>query len=177
MNKKQWIFAVLLVILLAVGLWVWQSFSQPRIAVTDFNSCAAAGRPIMESYPRQCRYGSQTFTENIGNALEKTNLIQATNPAPNQQITSPLTITGQAVGGWYFEASFPVELFDVSNNMLASGVAQAQSNWMTTNFVPFAATLNFAAQPANSAGTLVLSKDNPSGLPQNDDSLTVPVTF
>lgn len=32
-------------------------------AVTDFESCAAAGNPVMESYPRQCRAGNTTFTE------------------------------------------------------------------------------------------------------------------
>jgi hypothetical protein len=31
--------------------------------ITDFESCAAAGNPIMESYPRQCRANDQTFTE------------------------------------------------------------------------------------------------------------------
>ncbi|MCX6740308.1 MAG: hypothetical protein NTZ49_03710 [Candidatus Parcubacteria bacterium] len=31
--------------------------------ITDFKSCAAAGNPVMESYPRQCRANGQTFTE------------------------------------------------------------------------------------------------------------------
>lgn len=31
--------------------------------VTDFESCAAAGNPIMESYPRKCSADGQTFTE------------------------------------------------------------------------------------------------------------------
>jgi len=177
MNKKQWIFAVLLVILLAIGLWIWQSFSQPRIAVTDFNSCAAAGRPVMESYPRQCAYNGQTFAENIGNAVEHASLITVSSPQPNATIASPLAITGQAVGNWYSEAVFPVKLFDVGNNLLAEGQAQAQGPWMTTSFVPFTVALNFAAQPVNSTGTLILYKDNPSGLPANDDQLTVPVTF
>ena len=34
--------------------------------VTDFQSCAAAGNPVMESYPRQCRHtDGRTFTEVI----------------------------------------------------------------------------------------------------------------
>ncbi|MBN2585513.1 hypothetical protein JXA59_02600 [Patescibacteria group bacterium] len=177
MNAKQWGFILLLVILIAAALMVWQSFGQTRVAVTDFNSCAATGRAVMESYPRQCAYGGKTFTENIGNALEKTDLIQVSNPTPNQTIKSPLAITGQAIGSWYFEASFPTKLFDANNNQLAEGIATAQGDWMTTNFVPFTATLNFSAQPANSAGTLILYKDNPSGLPANDDQLTIPVTF
>jgi len=177
MNIKQWIFAVVLVILASGAFLAWKSISAPKATVTDFASCAAAGRPIMESYPRRCQYGGVTFTENIGNALDKASLIQTANPMPNQKITSPLVVTGQAVGGWYFEASFPVKLFDSNNNLLAESVAAAQSDWMTTSFVPFIATFNFATQPANSVGTLILYKDNPSGDPANDDQLTIPVTF
>lgn len=33
--------------------------------VTNFEECIAAGKPAMESYPRQCRYGDQTFTEEV----------------------------------------------------------------------------------------------------------------
>lgn len=32
---------------------------------TDFDRCAAAGNPVMESYPRRCSIGSRTYTENI----------------------------------------------------------------------------------------------------------------
>ncbi|MFH0737475.1 MAG: hypothetical protein V1827_02165 [Candidatus Micrarchaeota archaeon] len=31
--------------------------------VYDFESCAASGNPIMESYPRQCAYDGQTYRE------------------------------------------------------------------------------------------------------------------
>lgn len=97
--------------------------------------------------------------------------------APNAQITSPITLTGRARGPWYFEASFPIELRDSNNTLLATAIAQAQGDWMTENWVPFTAPLSFPAQPAGSTGTLVLKKDNPSGEPQNDASLVVPVQF
>lgn len=32
-------------------------------SINDFNSCAAAGNPIMETYPRQCQANGQTFVE------------------------------------------------------------------------------------------------------------------
>lgn len=97
--------------------------------------------------------------------------------APNAQITSPMTLTGRARGPWYFEASFPIELRDSNNTLLATAIAQAQGDWMTENWVPFTAPFSFPAQPAGSTGTLVLKKDNPSGEPQNDASLVVPVQF
>jgi len=34
--------------------------------ITDFDSCVAAGNPVMESYPRQCNANGQTYTEDIG---------------------------------------------------------------------------------------------------------------
>jgi len=131
----------------------------------------------MESYPRQCRTpDGRNFTEDIGNELEKTDLIRITNPRPNQTISSPLTVTGEARGNWFFEASFPIKLLDENGQQIAIAVAQAKGEWMTTDFVPFEATLEFSA--ANSKkGKLVLEKDNPSGLPEYDDSLIVPVVF
>ncbi len=148
----------------------------PVSTVTNFEECVAAGNPVMESYPRQCRANGQNFIEYIGNELEKTNLIKIDSPRPNAIVTSPLEITGQARGTWYFEASFPVKLLDANGAELAIIPAQAQGEWMTENFVPFEATLEFIA-PTTATGTLILEKDNPSGLPEYADSLIVPVRF
>ncbi len=38
--------------------------------VTNFEECAAAGNPVMESYPRQCRAGDTTFVEEVPEAPE-----------------------------------------------------------------------------------------------------------
>ena len=46
-------------------------------AITNFDDCLAAGFPIMESYPRQCRAADGTiYVEDIGNELEKIDLIR-----------------------------------------------------------------------------------------------------
>jgi hypothetical protein len=42
--------------------------------------------------------------------------------------------------------------------------------------VPFTAIVNFTA-PQDATGTVVFSKDNPSGASENDLSLSVPVRF
>jgi len=112
--------------------------------------------------------------EDIGNELEKMDLIRIENPRPNQAITGPLVVKGEARGTWFFEASFPVKLFDEKGNLIATAIAQAKSDWMTEDFVLFEAELNFAS-PIKQKGTLVLEKDNPSGLPENSDELRVPV--
>ena len=104
------------------------------------------------------------------------NLIRVTSPQPNASVRSPLTITGEARGNWYFEASFPVKILDADGRELGVHYAQAQGEWMTTNFVPFSSTLNFATS-TTPTGTLVLQKDNPSGLPENDAEIRIPIRF
>lgn len=39
--------------------------AMPGIEVNNFKDCVAAGNPVMESYPRQCRHGDKTFVEEI----------------------------------------------------------------------------------------------------------------
>ena len=58
---------------------------------------------------------------------------------------------------------------DTDGNVIAQGHAEAQSNWMTEDFVPYIATLTFVVPAGVTDGVLYLRKDNPSGLPANDD--------
>ena len=103
-------------------------------------------------------------------------LIKVFSPIPNEVIASPLTVRGEARGNWYFEASFPMRLYDANGTELAVIPVQATGEWMTTEFVPFQTTLTFSV-PATTTGTLVLEKDNPSGLTEFDDSISIPVRF
>lgn len=103
-------------------------------------------------------------------------------PLPGQQgITSPLKVRGKARGAWFFEAVFPVTLTDWDGRVIANTQAQATTNWMTTDFVEFEATLTFEkpAGPGSGAnrGFLTLKKDNPSGLPEHDDHREVMIFF
>ncbi len=105
-------------------------------------------------------------------------LIRIFSPLPNAEIQSPLVIRGEARGNWYFEASFPVKLYDANGKdvPLTPGYIMANGEWMTTEFVPFEASLKFT-KPATATGTLVLMKDNPSGLPEHDAQIEIPVRF
>lgn len=181
--KKWLIFIIIAVILIAVldflfFPWHKETKEEPSItAVNSFEECVAKGYPAMESYPRQCKTpDGKTFTEDIGNELEKKDLIIVSNPRPSDVVKSPLEIKGEARGTWFFEASFPIKLLDKNGNELGTAIAQAKSDWMTTEFVPFEATLEFPT-PSIEKGTLILEKDNPSGLLQNADQLIIPVRF
>ena len=103
-------------------------------------------------------------------------LIELRSPLPDGLLRSPVTIEGRARGPWFFEASFPVYLLDASGDTIARIPAQADVEWMTREFVPFRATLAFAL-PLSRSGTLILAKDNPSGLPEHAAELRVAVRF
>ena len=101
--------------------------------------------------------------------------IEVGSPLPHAIISSPLHIEGKARGSWFFEAVFPAHLIDDQGNAIASGPVHAQSEWMTDDFVPFSLDLPFTTNAK--AGFLVLEKDNPSDLPQNAQSIRIPVLF
>lgn len=101
--------------------------------------------------------------------------LRVTEPQPRAIVKSPLTVTGEARGTWYFEASFPVQLLDEQGSLIVMIPAQAEGDWMTTDFVPFSVTLNFETDAK--MGTLVLMKDNPSGLPEHAAEVRIPVRF
>ena len=104
-------------------------------------------------------------------------------PKPLAVVSSPLMISGKARGNWFFEASAPVVLTDWDGKIVAEGVIHADGEWMTTEFVPFSGQLIFVSpykdgdQAALKRGTLIFKKDNPSGLPENDKSLEIPIAF
>ncbi len=105
------------------------------------------------------------------------NQIHITTPEESAVITSPLTIEGDAPGTWFFEGSFPITLVDRDGHLVAESHAEAIGNWMTTNTVPFKASLTFTARPEVKKGYIIFKKDNPSGLPENDGEYRLPVTF
>ncbi len=177
MNTKYIIALLIIVIVILAGYMFYKGNNEPIVTTASFEECVAVGNAVMESYPRQCRDKSgKLFVEDIGNGMDKTDLIVLASVQPNQKITSPVTLNGKARGYWYFEASFPVELLDGNGNRLAQGIATAKEDWMTEDFVQFEATLNFV-KPETTKGTLVLHKDNPSGLPEHEDELRIPVMF
>lgn len=104
-------------------------------------------------------------------------LIRLDYPEPNSVISSPLQITGEARGQWFFEATFPVVLTNWDGEIIAQGQATAEGEWMTEEFVPFSASLDFPSPEYGDRGALILQRANASGLPQNDDALEITIFF
>lgn len=174
MNYKK-IFTII-VIMVVVGAFLLIIRSSEN-KINSFDQCVEAGFPVMEIYPQQCRTNDdQTFVQNIGNELEKMDLIRIDFPRPNQVIESPLIITGQARGNWFLKGDFPIELLDDNEAIITQSYATAKSEWMTEDFVQFEAEISFDS-PATNKGVLVLKKDNASGLPEQANELRIPIVF
>jgi len=98
-------------------------------------------------------------------------LIYVELPGEGSVVGKDFSVIGKARGNWFFEASFPIKLLDKDGNLLYTAIAQAEGDWMTTDFVPFRAEVHAPVSYIGQA-TLVLEKDNPSGLPEHDDSIS-----
>ncbi|MEM1358947.1 MAG: Gmad2 immunoglobulin-like domain-containing protein [Bacteroidota bacterium] len=103
-------------------------------------------------------------------------MIRVKEPAVNGRLMSPASVTGEAVGAWYFEGSFPVVLLGSEGEVLVESFATADGDWMQEGFVPFTAELEFSvAAPVE--GYLELLLDNPAGDEGMDRSISIPVTI
>lgn len=184
-TSAPFIFIIVLIVALA-GLfaffvytcdddWCFYFEWQKVRAADSFERCLMLGFPTTDSAPRECRAREKVFTDISQKIVENAD-IRVLSPLSNVVVTSPLVVKGEARGTWYFEASFPVRIFDANGTQLALKPAQAKGEWMTESFVPFEVTLEFSP-PTTDTGIIVLEKDNPSGLPSNARSILVPIRF
>ena len=147
--------------------------------IMSFSDCVAAGYPVLGSSSRQCTTPEGiVYTEESAEKITYTNTsinnIVIDSPLPGAAVGKEFIVKGKARGPWFFEASFPIKLLDKNGTTLAVFVAQAKEDWMTENFVPFEVTIK-VPQSYSGPLTLMLQKDNPSGLPENDASISFPL--
>lgn len=164
-------FPVIIIVLLLAGLLLFLRGDEDTWLCQN-GTWVKHGNPIAQMPTSSC---GQVEVK-VNKPDDKSDLIVVSVPQANQIIKSPLTVSGEARGTWFFEASFPIELLDSSGNVVATAIAQAKSDWMTEEFVPFDAEIEFD-QAMGSQGFIVFKKDNPSGLPENDDQLSLPIVF
>lgn len=74
--KKSLLIIFIGLLLIVTGVFLADNYLKfnPEIQVNSFEECVAAGNPVMESYPRQCRHGEKTFIEEFdtpGDLIEK----------------------------------------------------------------------------------------------------------
>lgn len=145
-------------------------------ATCDPSTFLQGSRVTVAGTEKDGRVFVDTLTFLASSGGDTDDFVRLISPTDFTAVAAPLRLEGKARGMWYFEGSFPIKMFDANNQLLGTGIAQAQGEWMTESFVPFVATLAFTPH-ATPTGTLVLEKDNPSGLPEHADELRIPVTF
>ncbi|MCX6718492.1 MAG: hypothetical protein NTY81_02725 [Candidatus Staskawiczbacteria bacterium] len=109
-------------------------------------------------------------------AVTETEGIQIIAPKLNEEISSPLKITGVVNGnGWGgFEGQVgTVKLLDNNGNQLGIAILIATTDWMQS-VINFETTLNFQSDISQS-GTLVFHNENPSGDPARDKTFSLPI--
>ncbi len=155
---QNWIIAILIIALIGLGsLFLIQNANDVQLPNDEDNG--------------------DTPTDEQPDDPSLVNLIRVTNLEPEDTIESPLVIEGVARGTWYFEATFPVVLVNWDGLIIAETYAEAQSDWMTEEFVPFKATVTFETPDYGERGAIILQKSNPSGLPEHDNALEIPIRF
>jgi len=87
-------------------------------------------------------------------------------PLEGAQVTSPVRVTGEARGSWFFEASMGVEVRDVNGVVVGEGVLEATEDWMSEELVAFEGEVEFEID-RNGPGEIVIVAANPSGMPEN----------
>ncbi len=175
--SKKIITIIAVLVIIGLAFVIFSSKEETLKVVNSFDECVSLGFPVLESYPEQCIANGETFVRDIGNELEKTDLVVLNTPRAGDKVSFPIELSGRARGPWFFEASFPAEILDGDGTSLGMGIMTAQGEWMTTEFVPFSGRVELTAMPKFPKGTLLLHKDNPSGEPQFDDKLIVPIFF
>lgn len=120
----------------------------------------------------------ETLSFTVDQAAAETHpLIRVDSPERGTEVSSPITLRGEARGYWFFEATAPVVVVDWDGRILGEGYITADEEWMTEDFVPFSGELEFTqeTEPYSASGTVIFQRSNPSDLPENDDAFEIPV--
>ena len=168
-NRKVLIGVVLVVILLAAGVvaWLW---TRPASQVDNSTDQSQAEKPDSDkdtSTPQVDRLTSAKGVE-----------VRLDNISSGLTVSSPLTVTGEVPGSWSHEGAFTITLsYGDDDSVLVESSASLDGDWMTEEMVPFSALLEFTLPDDVTEGALTLHRANPSGLAENDDSVSIPVKF
>ncbi len=177
MNYKFLLSLVVLGIVVSVFflLFPWQKAQ----VVKDFDSCAGSGVIDPEAYPSKCSIGSKQFTQDVGNEIEKIDLIRIDWPRPGGtvQTDKPLIVDGNARESWFHNGSFPIIIKDDTGTVIASAPAVAQSFKEMEGFISYKATLVFSGAAKTDKGTLILEAANPSGDASKANAMVLPLKF
>ncbi len=165
--STRWWLVIIAVLLIVIVVLAWILFATPAPARTP-----SAMQP--ENWSATTTHSTHTTKPSATQPLHTS--VSVALPKSGATVAHTFTVSGKAPGNWYFEAVFPIKVITPEGDTIGTAQAQAQGDWMTTNLVPFTATVNTTLSYTGPA-RLALLRDNPSGLPENDDSLEIPIVI
>ena len=143
--------------LLAYSLWVKASPESPL--------------PTAQS-PAEITYADRTVT-----SVKGVKMILHNWPSDNI-LPHTYTLRGEVPGSWANEGEFIIDTVFEGDIGYPLGTATVDGDWMTDDMVPFAATLDFGDKfVVGDEVSFLIHNANPSGLPDNDDSVRLTVTL
>jgi len=95
---------------------------------------------------------------------------------PNSKVQGVVSYQGAVKGGYFFEVNILINILDANKNVLKTSNAIAMTDWMTIEPVEFEGNIDFTNLPKGLA-YIEIHNDNPSGLPENDKSVLIPIVI
>ena len=133
---RKWLIGLAL-LLLVLGVLFFFLFAtklnEPKMQITNFQECIDAGYPAMESYPRQCNDGKNTYIEEVISQ-------EILNAAQNSECGEKGILTGEYYYNnftktWWLELTIKPEFENPICNpacVVIEDSLEAEINWMCT---------------------------------------------
>jgi len=173
MNKNIALAIIIIILALTTTIFGLKLFSQEDGWICQDGQWVKHGNPSAPALEGNCGPIAQIQPAEIVPAQdgqkdkEKPEIyldgVKIFSPKSGEILASPLKISGEAPGYWFFEGDMPVKLLDSKGKTIGQHYLTAKGEWMTESLVPFEGKLEFSYPPGGKA-TLVISQDDPSGM-------------
>lgn len=162
----KYVIIALIILLIIVGAVYFFLIPQnrstiPNANIRTFEECEEAGYLVVDTVPRECHTKNKQVYVEIYNGVLLKDVIEAKKPKPNEEVSSPFELSGQAVGDWYNTGYLNVKLVDEHDNVLMSKLVKATADTNTEGMVPFAAAIEYDASQS-AIGRLIIERTNPN---------------
>ncbi len=87
-----------------------------------------------------------------------------------------MAVSGIVKNAYFFEGNILLNVLDQNKNVLKTGHGSAITDWMTSGPVSFQGIIDTLGLPTGAA-YIEIRNDNPSGMPENNKSILIPVVI
>lgn len=153
---------IILVVLVGAGVWF----------VSTMTHSPAGPAPVTD-----VKAATSTNDVKVVSNKPLSSKVTVSSPGPGGTVDKAFTVTGKAPGPWFFEAQFPLQVRDSDDNVIGHGTATTSGDWQSDAIIPFSASVTIDEPTYKGTARLILMRDNPSGLPENDDAIEFPIVI